>query len=98
MITTEQAKHIASNPDGCDDSDLHDLLEWIGNGVKPPKKARLIYPAGRKPVRTLQDVRNYCWNALTARGLRKSGKVQTALQYERICDQIYDHLEPYAQW
>ena len=110
-MKTEQARHIASNPDGCDRSELIELAQYIGNGVRPMQQAAAIWPneviesiPGYRPNEPIgrlyvcKAIRNYCWNKATAMGLRSSGRVQQAIVYERICERIYGNLPAWARW
>jgi|6_EtaG_2_1085325.scaffolds.fasta_scaffold00065_63 hypothetical protein len=110
-ISTEDARHIASNPDGCEETDLRALAAYIGTGCRPTSQAAALWPNeyveqidGYQPtapvgrLHVAQQIRAYCHNAATARDCRKRGKIQTALQYEAICDHLYQRLPAWAQW
>lgn len=59
----------------------------------------LLFPG--KPLgclRATADLANYASNKATAIECRKRGDVQTALEYEGICERIYKHLPAFARW
>jgi hypothetical protein len=53
-------------------------------------------PAGTR--RAVADLANYAANKATAIACRMRGDIQTALQYEDICDRIYNDLPAFARW
>jgi hypothetical protein len=79
-----------------------DELSYIGFnpiGVRPISLARKLFPLnpnGR--VRAVRDLHNYAANRATAMICRERGEITTALQYESICDRIYDSLPDFAKF
>ncbi len=51
--------------------------------------ANLLGFKGRHSVRAADALMNYAQNKRAAFMCRKRGSIQTALQYEKICDRIY---------
>lgn len=85
------------NPDAMNNDKLYALIAMIE--AHPRKIAQRLFPDhadGR--VRAVKDIKNYCWNAITARHLRVDGNIQTAMEYESICDRIYDRMPEWARW
>ena len=110
-MNTEQARHVASNPDGCNRQELLDLAQYIGNGTRPMAQAAALWPnefietipdySPSEPVGRLyvcKAIRNYCWNKATAMAQREQGQIQTAISYEQICETIYNRLPTWAKW
>lgn len=85
------------------DSMEHDELvefasKFIGNGVRPIKAARELFPNREKGyVEATTNLRNYAWNKATAITLRLDGQIDTAITYENICDRIYRELPEWAR-
>ena len=53
---------------------------------------------GKGSVKAATALSNYAWNKWTALGLRKEGKIASALEYEKICDSIYkEDIEPFIE-
>ena len=87
------------NLDGMTVEDLHSLIAFIGNGVRPVNAARKWFPNNRHgQILAVQDIRNYAWNKITAMSCRAEGKIQSALFYEAICDRIYKQMPKFARW
>jgi hypothetical protein len=73
-----------------------ELLEWVkalGHGARPD-----IFKNGKGSIRATIELRNYGWNKLTAMKLRLTGNIETAMQYEAICESIYSRLPEWARW
>lgn len=86
------------NPDAMTIEELWQVWQQT-NSVRPIRFAREMFPA--KPVgyvRATRDLGCYVSNKATAMRCREVGQIETALQYERICDSIYDRLPEYARW
>ena len=78
------------NLDAMNESELQEFVEEIGNGIRPIRAARLLFP-GRKDgtVNAAKALLAYAWNKLTAISCRKAGNIPAALKYEAICERIY---------
>lgn len=111
MITTEQAREIAANPDGCDSDELKSLAVYIGQGVRPMAQSAALFPnerveaiEGYKPTAPMgrlfvtKTLRHYCWNKIAAMVLRAKGEIDKALVYEAICERLYNSLPTWAKW
>ena len=91
---------------GVPNLDAHSIDElwefWQAtNSVRPIKHARRIFSERPRPegyVRVTKDLGCYASNRATAMRLRMEGNIATAMQYERICDGIYDRLPEWARW
>lgn len=60
---------------------------------------RDLFPqGGRGTKRAAADLANYAANKATAMRERSQGRIQTALQYESICERIYADLPQGARW
>ena len=85
------------------DAMSHDELvnfadKFIGNGVRPIRAARKLFPERPKSyVESTRMLRCYAWNKATAISLRLEGKINGAISYEVICDRIYQELPDYAK-
>lgn len=63
------------------------------------QEAALIFPGKPKGyVKASHMLENYAWNKLTAMILRKEGEINRAIEYENICQRIYDRLPEFARW
>jgi hypothetical protein len=89
---------LNENLDGLDEQTLLELGR-APLGVRPIKEARLVFPARPKGyVEAFKLLRCYAMNKAVAMEQRRLGKIQTAQQYESICEGIYDRLPDYAVW
>lgn len=87
------------NPDA--EMDREELMKWIqfiGNGRRPLNVANFWFPNERGRLIAVINLRQYLWNKYTAMGLRLAGNINRALEYEGICDRIYNRLPDYARW
>ena len=63
------------------------------------RKHKELFPKGGQGVITMtNDLSSYAMNKLTAMTLRASGHVRRALEYETICEGIYEYLPEEARW
>jgi ribosomal protein L40E len=62
------------------------------------KAAELFGEEHKRQRNAYRDADNYAWNKYTAMSCRLRGDVQSALQYESICERIYAKLPPFARW
>ncbi len=46
----------------------------------------------------VRSLKTYAWNKATAMAYRERGAIKTALQYENLCERIYNDLPEYARW
>ena len=111
MLTTEQAQHVAGNPDGCDVSEVRGLADYIGIGVRPMAQAAALWPnevveaiPGYGPDAPMgrlfvaKTIRAYCHNKATAMDCRSRGQIAVAQKYEAICERLYGELPQWARW
>jgi hypothetical protein len=49
-------------------------------------------------IRAAKSCANYASNKAAAIDCRLRGHINNALDYERICDRIYDELPAFARW
>lgn len=85
------------NPDGMHPDEIEQWIAFIGNGQRP-RVAKQWFPGIKGQFRIVKDMRNYLWNKLTAMHCRAEGKIETALTYEKICDDIYANLPSNVRW
>lgn len=77
--------------------DLKKVIAFIGNGVRPIKAARFLFP--NRPtgyVNDTKNIRSYCWNRLTAMQCFKERRVGW-VTYVGICAEIYMALPSTAR-
>lgn len=77
--------------------DETEAREWIAKyGTTDGRRlANLLGFTGKDSARAADALSNYAWNKTTAIDCRKRGTIQTAQNYERICDDIYARdIEP----
>jgi hypothetical protein len=88
----------APNLDGVAPSELWEF--WSAtNSVRPIRMARRLFPDRPKGyVAVTRNLGCYASNRATAMKCRAEGKISIALDYEAICDRIYDRLPEYAKW
>lgn len=83
------------NLDAMTAEDLHAFWEKHQNG----RKRADLFPTGIRGCRQATvDLANYAINKLTATKCREAGTIDVALNYERICDDIYKALPTWAKW
>lgn len=98
MTTTIDFSLLSENLHGLDESTLLELGRYP-LGVRPIKQARLVFPDRPQDyLQTFKSLRNYAMNKAVAMEQRKLGHIQTAQQYESICQTIYNLLPDYARW
>ena len=49
-------------------------------------------------VKDIKLIMHYAINKLVSMQLRESGKIQDAMKYESICENIYNRLSESARW
>ena len=62
------------------------------------RNAKTLGLSGKGSRRTTGALANYAANKATAMRLRKQGFIANAMDYERICDRIYETLPESARW
>ncbi|WP_372395281.1 hypothetical protein ABMY26_06645 (plasmid) [Azospirillum sp. HJ39] len=75
--------------------------KWQRDGSRKEAAAMLGCSKGERPVgyiKAADNLANYACNKATAMGLRLEGKIQAAVDYESICDRIYQRLPEHARW
>lgn len=89
------------DPDGIpnlDDMETDDLRNFASRHTSGRNAAELFDSTGREATAATNDLANYAWNKLTARNCRYDGYIETAQNYERICQNIYNNLPTWARW
>lgn len=84
-----------------DAQSIDDLWEFWKetNSVRPIRFARRLFPDRPKGyVAVTRDIGCYASNRATAMKCRLEGKIQIAIQYEDICERIYQRLPQWAKW
>jgi len=75
--------------------ELQKLLDFIGNGVRPIKAAKILFPNLKNKVKVTCLVRSYAWNKMTA--LNKDYLWETRKRYISIAAGIWTELPPEAR-
>lgn len=81
--------------DDMNQEQLRKLAVFIGNGVRPIKQFRVLYPDHRVEVQVIRDVRNYCYNKMTA--LNHGLLWETKRMYVEIAANIWCDLPSWAR-
>jgi hypothetical protein len=98
-ISTEEAQHIAANPDGCWPDDLEALARYIGDGERPSPQAAALFPdAGPDRIAGTIALRIYCNFKACAMHHRLRGEIPRAIVDERQADHVYTVLPAWMQW
>ena len=82
-------------------SESSDLWRFYSDarGVRPLTMAKTLFPSKPKGyLSATVNLRNYAANKATAMDCRKRGDIPTALNYEQICQRIYNELPAFARW
>ena len=85
------------NLDAMTTEELHAFAAKV-RGVRPITVANRLFGKEKGRITAVKDLKNYAWNLITARACRLRGEIKTALMYEKICEDIYRDLPPYARW
>lgn len=85
------------NPDAMSPDEIKQWLDFIGVGQRP-QVAKQWFPGVKGQFKHTRNIRNYLWNKLTAISLRVEGNIESARQYEAICERIYATLPESAKW
>lgn len=87
------------NPDAeLSPDDLMPWVDFIGQGTRPIRVANKWFPGERGRIKAVKLIRGYLWNKMTAMRLRLAGNIAQAIQYEDICQRVYNQLPDYARW
>lgn len=81
-------------------TDQEKLMDvWAATHFHPTKSARILFPGRPKGyVRATRDIGHYACNKAVAMRCRKEGNIQTAQNYERVCELTYKSLPQFARW
>ena len=71
-------------------SEMEKLIAIIGNGVRPIKAANLFFPDYKYKTNYVKDIRNFCWNKITA--LNMNLHYETRNMYMMIANKIHFNL------
>lgn len=72
---------------------------WAAIHFWPIISARILFPdRPERYVAVTHSIGNYACNKSVAMRCRLDGKIQAALNYERICDIIHKDLPQWARW
>jgi len=74
-----------------DEHEVESFIAKHGN-TKGRRLANQLGLTGKGSSKLANLFSGYAWNKLTAVNLRKKGRIETALQYEGICDRIYERI------
>lgn len=97
-VSTELARQIAANPDGCTRQELSQFIDYVGGGYRPIEQARCLFPDAKKPMAITIYLRDYCVHKAKAMECREVGRIGAAQGYERICEELYTLLPKSHQW
>lgn len=94
----ENPRENDDGPPNLDDLTPEGLMRFW-NRYQRGQHYRELFPKGGKGTRrAAADLANYAANKSVAIKARLRGAVNTALEYERIADSIYEGLPDYAKW
>lgn len=95
MKTTTRPFSLDLNLD--DVSECADFIAKYGT-TRGRKLANLLGISGNGSARLASSLSNYAWNKHAAINCRLKGQIQTAIEYEEICDWIYrDDIQPVCE-
>jgi hypothetical protein len=95
--TAEDASNNVPNLDAETEENLAEFHKTHShNSRNAAKKLFPSTPAGY--VKTAKALASYAINKLVAMQQRKQGNIETALQYEKICEGVYSKLPHFAKW
>jgi hypothetical protein len=87
-----------TNVPNLDNDNSLDLMEFW-NKHQNGRRYRDLFPKGGRGTKiATEKLADYAANKAAARSCRLNGQIDTALNYERICDLIYKGLPDYAKW
>ncbi len=85
------------NLDGMDQSELYMFIAAT-RGSQPRRAARRLFRDKLSSVLVTRWLNQYGQMKFVAMACRERGEVETALQYENICERLYNDLPEYARW
>lgn len=89
---------MRANTPNLDAESIDDLMTFW-NKHQSGRASRELFPDGGRGSKTATaDLANYASNKATAMRCRLAGNITGALQYEGICDRIFDRLPQIARW
>jgi hypothetical protein len=105
-ISTEEARFIAGNPDGCNADELRGLINYIGEGDCPDPQSAAIWPDwpnwpsphAYERAQAAVTLRGYCNLRLRAMARRLRGEINLAICDERESEYRYAALPAFLQW
>lgn len=112
-MSTEDARHVADNPDGVFVEDLQAFLGYVGEGDKPAPQAAALWPNNEveaidgythsltnplNRVPALVTLRDYVRMKAKAMEARANGKIMLAVNCEQVCELHYKQLPEWARW
>ena len=75
------------------------MIEYdIKFGARGRHLANNLSFKGKGSTKAANSIANYCWNKHIANFFRLAGNIQTAQQYESICDRIYADMPESIRW
>lgn len=80
-----------------DETEVTQFISMFGT-MRGKQLANKLGLKGPKSAKTASALSNYAWNKYTAIQQRKNGNINTALQYEKIADRIYETLPEDVRW
>ncbi len=83
-----------------DEIEAHEFLRTYSSTISPTGRrlAKRLGLAGRGSCRAAKALWNYAMNRNVAFTTRREGRIETALQYEGICDRIYaQSIQPFVE-
>lgn len=80
-----------------DPEEVDSFIKTYGT-VKGRSLANRLGLSGKHSTRVATSLSGYAWNKKVAVYCRKQGKIEEALNYERICDYIYkEDIQPFCE-
>jgi hypothetical protein len=100
LMTTEDVRRVAANPDEATERELRDLFEYIGDGSQPGPQAAALWPdkPAAERLRAAIWIRQYANVRRSALVLDERGETDRARQELARCDEIYSLLPFWAIW
>ena len=86
------------NPDAMEISDLEQFWADSQSATYPQAYDFFMMDGLSGITKVFRNLGNYCSNKAAAMRCRLDGDIPKALDYERICDDIYESLPHWAIW